>query len=577
MIGWLVFCISCFALLLFRLMQIQLLDTETFSKHHVNLIEESVKQRTQELVIDNGRGNFLDRNGELLNNKKINVLVLFPFLKQYHWEVAKVSEITGIPEVSLKQAVKKAKSAFVYGDPEPVELTSAQKKQINDLNIPGVFAVEKKFEQVRTLAEQLIGLTGENVNELQRRYPDKKLSETNLIGVSGLEESFDEFLIPDGQSKLVFHVDGNGAPLFGSNVKYVDPANLFFPVNIRTTIDKSIQQKAETLADLYGIKKGGLVLLNIEDNSVLAMVSRPAINKKAPYSSAGVTNLMLKEQILGSVFKTVTAAAAIDHSLDDPARLFDCGKKINGKREYHYNYGMLNFSDSFAKSCNRTFGELAKELQKIDPHTLEDYAAKLSLTGQSGWQGNVYHISRFKQFVNEDTGRVFVSNVARRDANLIAMSGIGQNEVRATPLAVANMMATIARGGKKEMVRAVSEIEYKNGATMLSFPEKKLPGDTISPYTAMKLQKLLRSVVLHPDGTGRWYKSLPYEVAGKSGTAETGKYSNGKQLHNKWFAGYFPYRHPKYALAVVNLDVSDNEGGVNSLFADLVKWLYENQ
>lgn len=459
MIGWLVFCISCFALLLFRLIQIQLLDTETFSKHHVNLIEESVKQRTQELVIDNGRGNFLDRNGELLNNKKINVLVLFPFLKQYHWEVAKVSEITGIPEVSLKQAVKKAKSAFVYGDPEPVELTSAQKKQINDLNIPGVFAVEKKFEQVRTLAEQLIGLTGENVNELQRRYPDKKLSETNLIGVSGLEESFDEFLIPDGQSKLVFHVDGNGAPLFGSNVKYVDPANPFFPVNIRTTIDKSIQQKAETLADLYGIKKGGLVLLNIEDNSVLAMVSRPAINKKAPYSSAGVTNLMLKEQILGSVFKTVTAAAAIDHSLDDPARLFDCSKKINGKPEYHYNYGMLNFSDSFAKSCNRTFGELAKELQKIDPHTLEDYAAKLSLTGQSGWQGNVYHISRFKQFVNEDTGRVFVSNVARRDANLIAMSGIGQNEVRATPLAVANMMATIARGGKKEMVRAVSEIE----------------------------------------------------------------------------------------------------------------------
>lgn len=189
----------------------------------------------------------------------------------------------------------------------------------------------------------------------------------------------------------------------------------------------------------------------------------------------------------------------------------------------------------------------------------------------------MYHISRFKQFVNEDTGRVFVSNVARRDANLIAMSGIGQNEVRATPLAVANMMATIARGGKKEMVRAVSEIEYKNGATMLSFPEKKLPGDTISPYTAMKLQKLLRSVVLHPDGTGRWYKSLPYEVAGKSGTAETGKYSNGKQLHNKWFAGYFPYRHPKYALAVVDLDVSDNEGDVNSLFADLVKWLYENQ
>ncbi len=74
----------------------------------------------------------------------------------------------------------------------------------------------------------------------------------------------------------------------------------------------------------------------------------------------------------------------------------------------------------------------------------------------------------------------------------------------------------------------------------------------------MKLQKLLRGVVLNPNGTGRWFKDLPYEVAGKSGTAETGKYMDGKQLHNKWFAGYFPYQNPKYALVAVNLDVEDN-------------------
>ncbi len=61
------------------------------------------------------------------------------------------------------------------------------------------------------------------------------------------------------------------------------------------------------------------------------------------------------------------------------------------------------------------------------------------------------------------------------------MSGIGQHEVRATPLAVANMMATIARGGKKEMVRTASKIEYKNGTTMVDFTEKSLKGDTISP------------------------------------------------------------------------------------------------
>ena len=71
-------------------MEIQLFETETFSKHNVNLLEESVKQRTQELVIDNGRGNFLDRNGEMLTHKKVSVLVLFPFLKKMDWDIEKV-------------------------------------------------------------------------------------------------------------------------------------------------------------------------------------------------------------------------------------------------------------------------------------------------------------------------------------------------------------------------------------------------------------------------------------------------------------------------------------------------------
>ncbi|MGF6948338.1 cell division protein FtsI/penicillin-binding protein 2 [Neobacillus sp. B4I6] len=574
-IGWLIISITGLLLLLVRLMQIQLIETETFSKHNVNLLEESVKQRTQELVIDNGRGNFLDQNGAMLTHKKVAVLVLFPFLKKMDWEADKVSSISGIPITVLKMAVEGAKKPFAYGDPEPYELTSSQMERINSLKIPGVFAIEKKFERAQVPAEQLLGMTGENSKELKKRYPSKELSEKTLIGVSGLEESFGEFLLPEGKSKLVYHVDGGGAPLFGINVRYVDPANPFYPVNIRTTLDRTLQQKAENLVDHYQIKKGGLVLLNIQDNSVLSLVSRPTINKNDPYNGAGMTNMMLKQQIMGSVFKTVVAAAAIDHNLDDPKRLFDCSKKINGKPELKYNYGMLDFTNSFARSCNRTFGELASELQKMNPNLLEDYAEKLSLTGSVGWQGDIYHTNDFKQLADEDKGRVFLSEDARKDANFAAMSGIGQHEVRATPLAVANMMATIARGGEKEMVRAVSKIEYKNGTTMVNFPEQSLKGDTISPYTAMKLQKLLREVILNPNGTGRWFKDLPYEVAGKSGTAETGKYEAGRQLHNKWFAGYFPYENPKYVLVAVNLDVLDSEGGVNLLFADMVKMLYE--
>jgi cell division protein FtsI/penicillin-binding protein 2 len=136
-------------------------------------------------------------------------------------------------------------------------------------------------------------------------------------------------------------------------------------------------------------------------------------------------------------------------------------------------------------------------------------------------------------------------------------------------------MATIARGGKKEMVRAVTKIEFKNGSTMIDFHENNMKGESISPFIAMRLQKLLREVVVNKNGTGRWFQNLPYEVAGKSGTAETGKYEKGLQLHNKWFAGYFPYHQPKYALVAVNMDVPDKEPGVNQLFAEVVKMLYK--
>ena len=69
------------------------------------------------------------------------------------------------------------------------------------------------------------------------------------------------------------------------------------------------------------------------------------------------------------------------------------------------------------------------------------------------------------------------------------------------------MMATIARGGKKEMVKIASEIQYKNGTSLLSFREKPLDGETISASTAKKLQEMLREVVINDDGTGKWFRN----------------------------------------------------------------------
>lgn len=134
------------------------------------------------------------------------------------------------------------------------------------------------------------------------------------------------------------------------------------------------------------------------------------------------------------------------------------------------------------------------------------------------------------------------------------------------------MMATIARGGEKKQVKIADQIEYKNGTLMTAFKDHELPGEKIDQYTAQKPQKLLRKVVTSEKGTGRRFSDLPYDVAGKSGTAQTGRTTDDKKtLYHKWFAGYFPADKPKYALVVVHMDTPDSKVATNAVFYDIVK------
>jgi penicillin-binding protein 4B len=567
-----IFLLMGILILSVRLMQLQLFQTESFSKHKINLIEESVAQRTQQLVIDEGRGQFLDRNGEPLTFIEKNVLVLFPFLKRMEWPVEEVARIIHVTPEIIETKLEHAKGPIVFGGKEAYQLSEEQMNQINALKIQGVFAVTRKFKSANVPASQLIGITGENAEEFHERYPDKVKGVHQKIGVTGMQEIFDEWLVSEEQSKLIYHVDAIGGPLFGADVKYLAPANPFYPLNVKTTIDTDMQQALEAVADQYKIEKGGLLLLDIENSQILANVSRPAINNSDPFSG-GAANYMLKALAPGSVFKTVVAAAAMDEGLVDESRMFNCDESIRGTPA-EKPHGMINIKTSIAVSCNKTFADLAKELVEKDPHSLEEYSKKLGLLGDIAWKGNVFHYEDFSQ-LQVSGGRIFVSDDERKDLNYISQTGIGQKEVRVTPLGMVNMMATIARGGEKYMVNAATSIDYQNGTSMFSFPKKKMEGERISPFTAMKLQQYLRGVVNSPEGTAPYLDTALYPIAGKTGTAQTGRKLEDKELYNKWFAGYFPFKDPKYALVAVNLDVHLNEGGIYPIFKDSVDAVYK--
>ncbi|WP_445612755.1 peptidoglycan D,D-transpeptidase FtsI family protein [Geobacillus sp. YF-1] len=557
-----------------RLAQIQLIDTESFANH--NLIAESVAQRTQELVIDDGRGSFVDRNGKPLTKRSVPSLVLFPFLKMRPWPIEQVARVTGVSEEEIRRQLERADGPFVLEkNGEPLALNAEQMRQMNRLRIPGVFAVHKQYPLETLYAPHLLGFTRPDRELLRQRYPKRPLPPGTEVGIQGLQKAFDEFLLADAKTKLLYHVDAEGRPLFGLDVKYSDPSNSFYPVTVKTTLDRDVQREMEQIVDRFGLKKGGLVLLDVDTNSVVAMVSRPNMDPRDPYKNGGAENQMVLPHIPGSVFKTVIAAAALDEGIASPTTTFDCRKTIAGEEDREHDYGTLDLTDSFAVSCNNAFATLGKELIRHDPGALETYAEKLGLYPTAGWEGPVYHEEHFRQFPEERKGTIWHDARDKRVPLAVAQTAIGQKDVRVSPLGVANMMATIARGGKAWKVRAVDQVLYKNGAPLFSFSAEPATGlEPITPATVRQLQQLLRGVVTNQKGTGRRFQTLPYPVAGKSGTAETGKREGDVELINKWFAGYFPADRPKYALAVVELDVPGGRAATNEVFAAAVEALY---
>lgn len=550
-----------------RLMQIQIVATESFSHRNINLIERSVAQRTETVVINDGRGRFVDRNGDALGDEETPVLIVFPFVQATDRELEQVLRITGVP-LKLQRVNK---PTIVQHQNKPLQLTNEEMEKINNLRIPGVIAASVKRSSDNPLAAHLIGITGENEEQVVKKYGEKISSKTK-IGISGLQRAFDEFLVTSGEEKILYHVDRRGEPMFGDEVKYTSSGNPFYPVSIVTTIEKELQQTAEEIVDRYNLVKGGLVLLDVETNEILAMVSKPSLNTKNERTyKNGATNEMLNSHFPGSVFKTVIAAAALDSHISLSKRIFDCNTDPYGERAAQHPMGDLSFRESFSRSCNRTFAELGEELIRKDDNVIETYAAALGITSTVGWRGSVFHENIFQQLVEEKKAVVWQDERDKFSHKAIAQTAIGQKNVRLSPLAVANMMATIARDGEKREVKTVREITYKNGMLLYRFEDHELSGNKVGRTAMKELQQLLREVVTAPNGTGTAYRSLPFQVAGKSGTAQTGK---GNRV-NRWFAGYFPYEEPRYALVVVELETNGGDNLVTPIFTDVVKEIAE--
>ncbi|WP_161568267.1 peptidoglycan D,D-transpeptidase FtsI family protein [Anaerobacillus alkaliphilus] len=571
-----IFLLAMFVFII-RLAYVQLIATHHITKYDIDLVQESIKQRTKKFVLHSGRGYFTDRNGQSLHMDYFPSLILFPYLKEEGWSLSKVAQILNIDTEKLITSIEHANEPFIFKDNGVRRrLSITEMNKINELKIPGVYA---HFVQERTenIAPHLVGVVGENVEEVKKRYKAQvengTLSVHTEIGVSGMERSLDPFLISQGSSELNYFVDNLGRPLFGYDVRYHAPADPYHPTEVVTTLDKDIQNYVTDALKETGLTYGGAVLLDVKTNDLISLVSLPTFNIHFPFDE-GAKNHIVSSYTPGSIFKIVVAAAAIDQNITNKFDLFDCNRNLYGDQEEPRMLGSLTFQESFAQSCNYTFAKLASEMLKTDNQVLQRYAEKLGLVDKVGWNGDIYRLENIAHFPEEEEGTIIVSEEDIGNPYAIAQTAIGQKNVRVTPLAVANMLATIARGGEKRQVRSATKIKYENGTTVVEFPTQQLgDGNQISTYTAMRLQELLRSVVKQKKGTANSKLSnSPYLVAGKTGTAEKGK---NKEKLSHWFAGYFPADKPKYVLVIVDLDHHSGNYKTLKAYQKIVKYLYE--
>ncbi|MFC7372735.1 peptidoglycan D,D-transpeptidase FtsI family protein [Fictibacillus iocasae] len=557
-------------LLIVRLAQIQLFSADSFSEQNVNLIEESVKQRTHSFTFHDGRGLLLDNAGNSLSADKRLSIVLFPFLKNNKETIRKLSGFLQIEEHEITRQLHKAKKPFTLKMERSISLE--EMKTVNSWKVEGLYAQWVSLRKPQTFANHFIGAVGEDVSLLKKRYGDKwekgTISRSTRTGKNGLQAAFDPFLISEGESQYVYHVDRSGSPLFGLDVKLRTPDNPLYPLQVKTTLNSRLQKIAEDSISDAGINNGGAVLLDVKTNSVLAMVSRPVFTPESVFEP-DFQNQMLKLHSPGSVFKIVTAAAAIEKNIG-LAQHFDCSQSIYGKRAER-ELGRLDLLKSFSQSCNSAFGLLAQQVMKEDPLYFENFSRKLGLTPTAGWTDDVYHYKEFRHFPEEEAGQIW-GNLDKQDKSsrlAISQTAIGQLNVKVTPLAVSSMMASIARGGPVIEAKGADAVLYSDGAELVRFSQQSHEDDKLSSYTYMQLQNMLRHVVTDEDGTGHALAGLPYAVAGKSGTAER----EAKKDDVKWFAGYFPAQAPQYVLVVVDLKHS-RENKVLEAYGSIVRGAY---
>jgi peptidoglycan glycosyltransferase len=323
--------------------------------------------------------------------------------------------------------------------------------------------------------------------------------------------------------------------------------------NVQLTINPAVQKAAFDLMQKRGYT-GSVVAMDPKTGHILAMVSTPSYDPNQLASHDGkaqeqawkaysqdpakpMLNRAISETYPpGSTFKLVVASAALENGITPSSPVTTAPNVVlPGTNNTLENYGGApcpgnTFRDALAHSCNVPFAELAGQLGK---DKLEQTAANFGI-GQSDLAIPL---------------RVVPSGLGDLDSqSVLYQSGIGQRDVRLTPLQDCMLSATVANGGMAMKPQLVSSLLAPDLSTIESFDPEELTGKpALSASNAATLRDLMLASEANTAGAG---KRPDIQIASKTGTAEHGTDSKATPPH-AWYTGFAPANDPKIAVAVI--------------------------
>lgn len=439
------------------------------------------------------RPDIVDRNGEVMATD-IATASLFAD-GRYVIDPAETARqlVSVLPDLDAADVTAKLASgkAFIW---LKRDLTPKQQYAVHYLGLPGL---DFRNEQKRVYPN---GKTGSNV---------LGMVDLDNRGTAGIERYMDRELA---------NPDAYDMPRFERGTTVMLSVDLHVQHALRDELEKA-------MVEFSALGAAGIIM-DVHTGEVVAMTSLPDFDPNDPMSSSDETRFnraTLGVYEMGSVFKAVTLAAALDSGKVNLSGSFDASQPLKVARftihDFHAENRWLTVPEVFIHSSNIGTAKIALQL---------------------GGEEHRAYLGRFGLLTRPDIElpEAGAPLLPARWSELATITTSYGHGIAVTPLQVVSAVSTIVNGG------------FKVKSTFLRHNEPRLGERVVSTETSNVMRGLLRMVVA--EGTGKKADVPGYPVMGKTGTAE--KPENGRYARNKLITSFisaFPANDPRYAMIVM--------------------------